>query len=225
MAKVSCIIATYNEEKRIGFVLGKVYKHPLINEIIVVDDGSTDNTKDVLRTFPDLKIVSYGENRGKSFAVKRGLEESSGDIILLVDADLVGLAADDITRLLDPVLKGEADISISLRKNAPIFWKLIGLDYISGERVFHKSFLVDQSDNLIKLPGFGLEVFMNQLLIKKRYRIKIVPWPNVSSPEKFKKRGLKLGIIGEIGMFKDIFKTVSLFRIVRQIITMSIMKI
>lgn len=225
MIKVSCIIATYNERDRIGSVLKAVYKHPLLDEIIVVDDGSTDGTKNILADFPDVKYIVHSKNKGKSFAVKTGLEEAKGEIITLIDADLIGLTAENITDLINPVLNNQTDITISLRKNAPILWKMVGLDYISGERVFRKKLLGAEYENLMKIPGFGLEVFMNRLAIKNNYRIKIVSWPNVSSPEKFKKRGIKLGITGEIGMFADIFKTVSFFGVINEIIKMLNLKV
>jgi glycosyltransferase involved in cell wall biosynthesis len=224
--KVSCIIAAYNERSRIGNVLRAVYKHPIIDEIIVVDDGSADDTTSfVLSNFPGIKVITHPKNKGKSFAIHTGLEESRGEFIVLIDADLLGLTAQNITDLINPVLENRADISISLRKNAPIFWRLIGLDYISGERTFHKNMLDEQYDNLSKLPGFGLEVFLNQIAIKNNYRIEVVPWPNVYSPEKFKKHGLKLGITGEIGMFVDIFKTVSFFEVIREIVKMTGLKV
>lgn len=225
MIKVSCIIATYNEKERIGAVLNVICKHPLIDEIIVVDDGSTDNTASVLSNFSNIKVLTYPKNMGKSFAVMTGLKESKGEFITLIDADLVGLTEENVTNLINPVLENYADITISLRKNAPIFWRMIGLDYISGERTFRKSMLDKEYESLTRIPKFGLEVFMNQIVIKNRYRIKIASWPNVYSPEKYKKHGLKEGIVGEIGMFADIFKTVSFWGAVNEIIKMTKLKV
>lgn len=225
MVKVSCIIASYNERDRIGGVLKVLYKHPLVDEIIVVDDGSTDNTGSVLSDFPDLKVITLPKNKGKSFAVMTGLKEAKGEFIVLIDADLLGLTVNNITDLINPVLNNRADMSISLRANAPIFWRIIGLDPISGERVFHKNIVDGQYDNLMKLPGFGLETFLNQIIIENNYRIKVVSWPSVHSPEKFRKYGLKFGIISEIGMFTDIFKTASFFEVVYRIIKMLNLKV
>jgi glycosyltransferase involved in cell wall biosynthesis len=225
MIKVSCVIAAYNERARIGGVLKAVYKHPLIDEIIIVDDGSTDNTAEVLSDFPDVKFIVHPQNKGKSFAVKTGLKEARGELVALIDADLIGLSAEDITNLINPVQSGKADISISLRKNAPITWRIIGLDPISGERVFHKKILEDQYENLMKLPGFGIETFLNQIIVKNNFRIKVVHWSNVESPEKFKKYGLKFGITSEIGMFIDIFKTASVFEVIYRIIKMLCLRV
>ena len=115
MKKVSCIIAAYNESERIGGVLDAIENHPLIEEVIVIDDGSKDNTSEIVSKRKGVKLITLTKNRGKSFAVVTGIRESKHDHLFMLDADLVGLSADDVTRLIQPILNGEADISISLR--------------------------------------------------------------------------------------------------------------
>ncbi len=166
MKKVSCIIPTYNEGPRIGSVLEAVIGHPLVDEIIVVDDASTDGTKDFVSKFENINLVVHEKNKGKSVAVCSGVKQSSGEFIFLLDADLVGLKDFDITQLIDPVLSGKADVSISLRRNTPKFWRLIGIDYISGERVLPRKILSDNLEKISLLSRFGLEVFMNKIIIE-----------------------------------------------------------
>src|ERR1035437_7140974 len=163
MKKISCIIPTYNEEPRIGKVLGIVVGHPLIDEVIVVDDGSKDNTQKIVSDFKNVKLIVHKKNQGKSIAVCAGIKESSGEFIFLLDADLIGLTTSDITRLIEPVLDNLADVSISLRINSPWVWRFIGIDYISGERVLPRKFLINQLDKISSLPKFGLESFMNRI--------------------------------------------------------------
>jgi glycosyltransferase involved in cell wall biosynthesis len=220
MEKVSCIIAAYNERDRIGKVLDAVSGHPLVNEIIVVDDGSVDGTQDIVANFPDVKLIVQPKNGGKTSAVVTGLKQSSGELVMLIDADLIGLTKENITNLINPILENRADITISLRGNTPGAWKLIGLDYISGERVFHKKIFDGQYENLAKLRGFGLETFMNKIIVKNNLRIKVVPWPKVESPYPYDKRDFWPGIKAFIGMFVDIFKTSSPFRIIYTIAKM-----
>lgn len=89
---VSVIVPCYNEESRIAPTLEEVRRYFLRrgieSEIIVINDGSTDNTLEVLKAFEHLKIVSWRENRGKGFAVKAGLEVANGEYVLITDADL-----------------------------------------------------------------------------------------------------------------------------------------
>lgn len=218
MKKISCIIPTYNEETRIENVLKAVYDHPLITEIIVVDDGSKDNTLEIIKKFKNIHLVVHSKNQGKSSAVCTGVKESTGEFLFLLDADLIGLTPKDITNLIEPVTSGLADISISLRKNAPLVWRVIGLDFISGERVIPRNIMADNLEKIKILPRFGLESFMNTIIIKNNYRIKIVHWMNTESPYKSRKHGFWAGIKGELKMYLDIFKTIGIFGPVYQIV-------
>lgn len=218
MARLSCIIAAFNEEVRIGNVLGVVSTHPLVDEIIVVDDGSQDKTADVAGAFKNVKLIVHPRNRGKSAAIHSGIKASSGEFVFLLDADLIGITAEDITLLLEPVLARRADVSISLRGNSPRLWRVIGLDYISGERVLPRKIVFEHIDEILTLPGYGLEVFLNRLIIRNRCRVKVVPWPNVASPAKYKKYGWWSGVRRDLRMIADIARTISLFGPVYQIV-------
>ena len=200
-----------------------VYRHPLINEIIVVDDGSKDNTGDIVKKFEGIKLVVQ-ENKGKSQAVAAGINQSKEDLLLFIDADLIGLTSQNISDLIEPVIRERADVSISLRKNAPWLYRKIGLDFISGERVFPKKLIKDNLEEIKKLANFGLESYLNKLVIKNNYRIKIVYWENVISPWKYKKNGLLAGLRGDFFMILDILKTISIFEIIYQIAKMLSLK-
>jgi len=225
MEKVSCIIAAYNEGPRIEKVLAAAYQHPLISEIIVVDDGSEDDTQNVVKKFPGITLIVHEKNKGKSKTVLTGIAHSTGEKILLLDADLIGLTPRDISDLIEPVISGRADISISLRQNAPWIWRAIGIDFISGERVFSRALIQNNFEEIKRLPRFGLESYLNTLVIKNTCRIKIVFWKNVISPWKYKKAGLFSGIKGDFLMIVDVFRTISVFEAIYQIIKMSLLKV
>ncbi|MEI7463322.1 MAG: glycosyltransferase family 2 protein, partial [Candidatus Taylorbacteria bacterium] len=84
MNNISCIIPSFNEEARIGKVLDIVSNHPDIGELIVVDDGSTDGTLDVIKKYPNVKLIVHEKNQGKSAAVYHGIKSSTGRYILLL---------------------------------------------------------------------------------------------------------------------------------------------
>jgi glycosyltransferase involved in cell wall biosynthesis len=224
MKTISAIVPAYNEAPRIERVLSLLAEHPLINEVVAVDDASKDNTAEVISSllskYPKLRLVKHEVNQGKSAAVATGIRRASGDYIAFIDADLVGLGADDITKLIEPVTNGTSDVTISLRKNTPGPWKAIGLDYISGERVMPREFLLKICDEFHKLPRFGLESFMNKHMIREKSRIKIVNWDNVESPWKYKKDGLVKGVWGDAKMIMDIFRTITPVGPIYQIIRM-----
>ena len=95
---VSCVVPAFNEAARIGRVLVAVASHPLIGEVIVVDDGSTDATADaVAAAVPGVRILALGRNGGKTQALRHGLLAAAGSRVLLLDADLVGLEPEHVT--------------------------------------------------------------------------------------------------------------------------------
>ena len=216
MAGISCVIPAYNEAPRLAGVLGTVVGHRLIDEVIVVDDGSTDGTAEVAETVAGIRLLRLTQNRGKSWAVAEGIAAARHDRVLLLDSDLLGLGPDALEALIAPVLDGRAEAAISLRGNAPLPWRLIGLDYISGERVLPKA-LIGPPEALRALPRFGLEMHLNRRLIAAGARLAVVRWPEVASPWKGAKRGRLAGLAADARMLADMFRTVPPHRAAAQI--------
>lgn len=204
-AKISCIIPAYNEASRIGNVLKVVESHPLLDEIIVVDDGSRDKTREVVKNFKRVKLIVHKKNKGKTGAVITGIKACNGDFIMLIDSDLRGLRRQDVTNLIKPVIENKAQMSISLRKNTGILQKLIGIDFISGERVFHKSFF-ENFKELNNVTGYQIESSMNDRIIDKKMTIKVVAWNNVESPWPSERFGFFKGTIKLVKMTLEIYK-------------------
>jgi len=115
LKKISIIIPCYNEANTILAIVKKVKKSntlKLAKEIIIIDDGSNQKTKKTLRKIlqtKNLKIITNKINRGKGYSIKKGLNHSTGDIILIQDADLE-YDPKDYPALLSPLLEGKADV-------------------------------------------------------------------------------------------------------------------
>ena len=216
MPTISCIICAYNEEKTIEEILSVLLEYSSVEEVIVVNDGSTDNTDDIVRGFERVQLISHPKNLGKSAALASGIAAARCDFIMLLDADLIGLTQENIVQLTIPVLLGQADVTVSLRKNSLLVYRLIGLDFISGERVFARALLRGKIAEIARLPRFGFEAYFNRLLIEQKLRVSIVQWPNVMNNRKTKKMGFWRGTWAEFRMLADLFRFASPWEIVAQ---------
>ena len=203
-ARISCIICAFNEAARIAAVLEVATRHPLLYEVIVVDDGSTDNTADIVKRFPGVKLISYPDNRGKSYAMATGIAMAQSELLMLLDADLKGLGARHISALAAPVLSGETEVSLSLRQNSLFIFRVLGLDFVSGERVLKKELLSAALKEIRRLPRFGIEVFLNNQIIARRLSIAITHWPEVTQWRKTEKLGYWKGLLAEWRMIADL---------------------
>jgi glycosyltransferase involved in cell wall biosynthesis len=213
---VSCIVCAYNEADRIQNILDVIVGHPAIAEVIVVNDGSTDATAAMLQRYPTVQALSHTPNRGKTYALSRGIAAARCDHLMLLDADLAGVTSADIDALAAPVLRGEAEVSISLRSNSLWIYRRLGLDFVSGERVAPKWLLKDAVQAMQRLPRWGGEVYMNEIFIRYGCRIAVVRWPRVLNVRKYQKTGLWRGTLAEAKMIADAFQVLTPVGVVRQ---------
>lgn len=218
--KLSVVIAAFNEGPRIDKVLKAVCNHPLVSEVIVVNDGSVDDTVKVARRFK-TKIINNKHNLGKTLSVKKGAEEAENEIILLLDADLIGLKPKHIKYLAEPVLLGKYDFTLSLRDNSFRTFKIMGIDFVSGERCLRKKDLL--SKEIFSKPriGFSLEVLMNKSFLKKRLRFQSVYLEGLKITHKSEKLGFWQGVWGEIKMVYQISRALPFWEVLYQMVKMA----
>lgn len=215
--KFSCIIPAYNEWPRIAKVLETVLACDELDEVIVVNDGSTDETREVMESFDHPKLTKiHQENTGKAGAIIKWIETSKGNYIVMIDSDLLNLKPEHITSLLQPIEENKADVTLSIRENSLPIYKWIGTDFVSGERVVPREIFND-SGYYTSWPGFGLEVKMNEKILEKGYRVKNIFFPWVITPRKTYKMGYIQGAISDFRMVRDILSILSIWRIFRQI--------
>lgn len=214
--KVSCIIPAYNEGPRIGSVLSVVSSHPKISEVIVIDDGSIDNTSAVVENYSSVQLIRLSRNQGKCGAVFEGVRRSQYPIVLLLDADLHGLQATHIDQLLDPMLSSDNPKWIIAGARDPIgLQKTFGFDLLTGERVIPREnllFLKEATDR-----RYGLEVLLNDYVITHHIPVSIVPLSEVTYKLKSEKFGIFRGWIEEFKMTWQIAKTIGLWKTVQQL--------
>ena len=137
--KLSVIIPVYNEVESIQVILKRVYETNLVHEIVVVDDGSRDGTRDVLATLDgknSLRVILHEKNKGKGAAVRTGMAAATGDVLLIQDADLE-YDPTEYNILLRPLLDGYADVVFGSRfmggrpHRILFFWHSIGNKFLT----------------------------------------------------------------------------------------------
>ena len=134
--KLSIIVPVFNEKATIEQILKEIIGVPFNKEIIVIDDGSTDGSREFLQNFhhPDCRIFYHQRNRGKGAAVRTGLENFTGDVFIIQDADLEYPPA-QYPQLLDPIIRGKADVVYGTRfigvHRVFMFWHYIANRFLT----------------------------------------------------------------------------------------------
>jgi dolichol-phosphate mannosyltransferase len=176
MHKLSIIVPVYNEESTIGIVLEKLIKLELNDcdkEVIVVNDGSTDKTAEVLERFKDrCKVVHKGKNEGKGSAIKIGLKHASGDIITICDADLE-YDVEDIPRMLFYLTSNNHDIVYGSRflKCNPVKY----INYFLGNKfitsLINLLYSASLTDAYTCYKMFRRKIVNNMHIVSKRFEV------------------------------------------------------
>ncbi len=215
MYTVSVLIPAYNEAQTIPVVIRKVLELSQVSEIVVVDDGSDDGTRDFLKNYshPRVQIIFHQVNQGKTGAIRTALLHAKSEVCIIQDADLE-YNPDEIPAVLAPILEGRADVVYGsrflVRKESRVLYfyhylankfltflsnlltNLNMTDIETGYKAF-RTFLV--KDVGLSARGFGMEVEITALLSKVSARIYEVPISYYGRTyDEGKKVGMKDGI-------------------------------
>lgn len=206
--KTSVVIPAYNEEERIGAVLKAIDNSKLVNEIIVVDDGSTDQTSKIVKNSEvKAKLISLQENTGKTNALAEGVKLATYPNLVFVDADLTGLKSEHIDKMIRTYDQGNWDMVIGVfrkgRAGTDISQKLF--PHLSGQRVL--SVRVWEKLDKAKSEGSGVEMGLTKLAVKENLSTTTVKLTGVSHIRKEEKMGFIQGVKERLKMYGDIIKT------------------
>lgn len=205
MKKVVCIIPAFNEEKTIGGIIDVVKQVKTIDDIIVVSDGSADNTAEIAMG-KNVTTIVHNENKGKGAALKTGFDKTNAGILVFLDADLIGLTKEHIEDLINPVLNDEADMSIGIFASGRLTTDLaqIVTPFLSGQRAMKRE-IIQNIDN-IDITRYGVEVALTKAVKRNNYLVKKVELKDMTHITKEEKLGLKKGIAARMKMYWEIVK-------------------
>lgn len=199
MKLLSIVMPVYNEEKWIGEIVRRVIAQevPLDKELIIVDDGSTDGTRERLeeigRQYPkDVRIFYHQRNQGKGASLRTAFREARGDVVLIQDADLE-YSPLDYGRLLAPILDGRADVVYGSRFTGGVhrvlfFWHALGNRFLTtlsnmftnlnltDMEVCYKAFRREVIEGIrIRSNRFGFEPEITAKIARRKARVYEVP--------------------------------------------------
>jgi glycosyltransferase involved in cell wall biosynthesis len=204
--KVAAVIPAYNEDKRLGGVLETVLQVPCVHEVIVVSDGSKDNTYQVACSFDGVRAFQLEVNAGKGGALYEGVRQTDAEIIVFLDADLEGLKPVHVEKLVKPVAECGADMCIGVFRGGRWFTTLSQIisPNISGQRAIKRELF-------LKVPHvvesrFGIEVKINKFFRRKGYTVKRVVLHGVTHTVKEAKIGKIKGSFARMRMYAEILK-------------------
>ncbi len=193
--KLSVVIPVYNEVTNIREILKRVRATSLADEIVVVDDGSADGTRDLLAKLNGkhhVRVILHAANHGKGAAVRTGIEAARGDVVLIQDADLE-YNPRDYPALLQPIKDGIADVVYGSRflggpRRAVMYWHMVAnqlltfmtnilynailSDMETGYKVFRREVVQGMS---LRASRFDFEPEFTAKVLKRGYRIYEVP--------------------------------------------------
>jgi glycosyltransferase involved in cell wall biosynthesis len=204
--KIAAVLPAYNEEARIGEVLRAVKMAPSIDEIIVVNDGSEDNTATVASAVPGVCLVNLPVNRGKGGAMVAGAATTDADVLVFLDADLIGLRPEHVEALVAPVRTGRAKMAVGRFHGGRLLtdWSQKLVPNVSGQRAIRRC-VFEKIPHLAQ-TRYGVEMAITRFCHHYRVPTVSVTLQGVTHPMKEEKLGLLRGWWARAKMYYEILK-------------------
>ena len=209
-AKITAVIAAYNEARNIASLLGVLQYVDVLSEIIVVDDGCQDATakkvQDAAGLDRRIRLIQHPQNLGKGQAILTGRDATTAPILLLLDADLKELTPEQVVSLMEPVLYRNIDMTLGLFKGGQFLTDFShwGTPWLTGQRCLRSNILDHIDTNAAS--GYGFETALTLAAYRNDWQTEIVWLRGVWHPPSEFHRGLLYGIRQRSRMYFQIMR-------------------
>jgi len=201
--RIAAIVPAYNEAETLQEVLSVLCRMTRLHEILVVSDGSTDDTVAIACGL-GLRTIHLRRNQGKGIAMAVGVAHTDAEILLFVDGDILNLTEAQLNQLLEPVLSGEAGMNVGVRDRGALNqWQRRFGPLLSGIRCLRREVFEAVPES--HLEGFAIETGLNWACRQLGLAISTTVLHNLKHLVKEKKRGLVSGFQGRMRMFAAVF--------------------
>lgn len=199
----AAVIPAHNEGKTVGSVVLTLVACGLFREVIVVSDGSSDDTAQVAREAGATLVHELSHQRGKGLALAHGVMHTDADVVCFFDADLRGLTAEHVKAVLDPVARGERYMSIGMRDQGALRNALaVMLPWVSGQRALRRD-VFDAIPGKF-LAGYGVEISLNYFCAVNGLPYGVVPLKGLGIVTKVGKVGLLRAVPQYVRMWAQV---------------------
>jgi polyisoprenyl-phosphate glycosyltransferase len=204
--KACAVVPAYNEAGRISRVLDTLHASPSVTEIVVVDDGSADDTAAVVQAHPaavagKLRLIQHNPNRGKGAAMVTGADAATADVVVFLDADLIGLTPAHVDALVQPVLSGKVAMALGVfrgGRGATTLAQILAPN-ISGQRAIRRDVFL--AIPCVSKSGYGVELAITGFVIEEGLPMCRVVLTDVTHPMKEEKLGFFRGAAARARMY------------------------
>lgn len=202
--RVAAIVPAYNEQETLAAVLTVLKATPLIQETLVVSDGSTDDTVGIARSM-GLRTIHLRTNHGKGMAMAVGVAHTDADILVFVDGDILNLSDSMMTRLIEPVVSGRSGMNVGVRHRGDLIDAIHCSTgpLLSGIRCLRREVFEAVPESHIE--GFAIETGLNWACRQLGLPVTTTVLHGLKHLVKEKKRGLWRGMAARFHMFGTVF--------------------